>query len=87
MNEESTRQKTNNKKHNKPDPGFKLLSEHLSRENEELLEKILPKYELPSSLKKYDIASLPISLRPPEFKDFIDYNLNTWTCGSCDINN
>jgi hypothetical protein len=57
----------------------RLLSDFLTREEEELLEKYLPKYELPNSLRKYDPAILPQSLMPPFYKDFINYEINTWS--------
>ena len=68
--------KHNRNKHDLFKP--KLISEHLSREDEELLENILPKFELATVLKKMDPSTLPPSLMPPTFKDFIDYNINTW---------
>ena len=52
----------------------------LEREEDELLDKYFPKYELPVSiLKKKDLIALPPSLLPPTKYDLINStNLNTW---------
>ena len=78
VKEEANKPKIKKHKHKKLDFEPKLISEHLSREDEELLENILPKFELATALKKVDLSTLPPSLIPPTFKDFIDYNINTW---------
>lgn len=50
-----------------------LITEFLTKQSKEDLEKFLPKYELPKDLKGYDPHLLPPSLKPPSFKDLIDY--------------
>ncbi len=73
--------KQKKKKHNKNrSPELKMiLSEHLNREESELIEKVLPNFEMPQALLKYNYADMPVSLRPPTFKDLIDYDLNSWS--------
>lgn len=78
MKEEASKPKVKKHKQKQSDYQPKLLSEYLNREDEELLEKTLPKFELANSLKKFDVTSLPPSLIPPTFTDFIDYDINTW---------
>lgn len=78
VKEEACRPKVKKPKHKKNGYEPKLLSEHLSREDEELLEKILPKFKLANSLKKFDITGLPPSLIPPTFSDLVDHDINTW---------
>ena len=53
-----------------------LLSDYLNRNEEEMLENYLPKYKLPYLFKNN--KHLPISLIPPNYKDFINYDINTW---------
>lgn len=80
VREEANKPKIKKVKNGKSDLEFKLISEHLTREDKELLETILPKYELPRSLSKLkQKMQLPPSLMPPEFDDFIDYDINTWS--------
>jgi hypothetical protein len=78
VREYASQPKVKKNRHNTHAGEFKLLSEHLTREDEELLENIMPRFELPSSLKKFERASLPLSLMPPTFKDFLDYRINSW---------
>jgi hypothetical protein len=74
--EAKTKAKRRKNKKNKHSSETKLLlSEHLNREENEILRNVLPKFEIPITLFK---RNLPISLQPPSYKDLIDFDLNTW---------
>ncbi|CAF0781637.1 unnamed protein product [Brachionus calyciflorus] len=55
------------------------LTEYLNREENEKLENFFPKYNLPKKLAIYNESVLPPSLKSPTYKDFINYEPNSWT--------
>ena len=56
-----------------------LLSDYLTREEEEKLENFFPNYDLPRCLRVYSFEQLPLSVIPPEHKDLFNYEINSWT--------
>lgn len=71
VNEEKAKEKKMKRCHNiGPDSE---ITDFLTKEAEKALENFLPKYELPKSLKNYCEFLLPPSMKPPTFKDIINY--------------
>lgn len=80
IEEEKDRKKLKLKNSNKNSIEAKeLITENLSREEEEILENFFPKYDLPKHLKQFNTAILPPSLKPPTYKDFLNFEINSWS--------
>ena len=76
--EESRRQIKEKRNTRRQDLAPKMLTEQLGREDLELLEKVMPHFDFPKTLKKFDQAILPPSLFPSSFKYLIDFKFNEW---------
>lgn len=55
------------------------LSDFLEYQEEKIIENFFPKYFIPKKIKILNMAFLPPSLEPPSFKDFINYDTNSWS--------
>lgn len=57
----------------------KFLSEYLENQEELAVENYFPRYFMPKRIKNLNLPFLPPSLEPPNFKDFINYESNSWS--------